>query len=268
MSSTFQAQDGSAYERVMGRWSRTLAPLLVDFAGIADGEKILDVGCGTGSLTFTLPRKARLHSVVGIDYSEAYVEFARRHIGDARITIDHGDACALPYADGTFDRALAMLSLHFIPENERAVAEMRRVTRPGGVVAGAVWNLRGGGVSQRMFWDTAAAIDPAAIAVRGRHFGAPLTGPGEMAALWTKLGLREVEQTSLAVTFDHQSFEDYWHPFLSGEGSVGSYVASLSNAARSRLEEQLRLAYQAGGSDGPRSFLSAAWACRGVVAVL
>src|SRR5205823_2567200 len=159
--STFQAQDGSAYERVMGRWSRRLAPLLVDFAGIADGEKILDVGCGTGSLTFTLARKAQLHSVVGIDYSEAYVEFARQHISGTRVTIDHGDACALPYADRTFDRALAMLSLHFIPESERAVAEMCRVTRPGGVVAGAVWNLRGGGVTQRMFWDTAAAIDPA-----------------------------------------------------------------------------------------------------------
>ncbi len=249
----------------MGRWSRRLAPLLIDFGGIADGENILDVGCGTGSLTFTLPRKARLHSVVGIDYSEAYVEFARRRIGDAPVTIDHGDACALPYADGTFDRALAMLSLHYIPENERAVAEMRRVTRPGGVVAGAVWDNRGGVVTHRMFWDTAAALDPAAVAVRARHFGAPLTGPGGMAALWTKLGLREVEQTGLVSRFDYESFDDYWRPFLSGEGSFGSYVASLPNAKRSRLEEQLRLAYEAGGPDGPRSFLAAAWACRGVV---
>jgi SAM-dependent methyltransferase len=264
MPSTFTAHRAEAYEQVMGRWSRRLAPVFIDFAGLADGDRILEAGCGTGSLTLALAERATVAAITAIDYAEVYVEFARRRNRDPRITIEQGDVCALRFGDGAFDRSLSMLVLQFVPESERAVSELRRVTRRGGVVAAAVWDA-GGASPQRLLLDTAAVLDPAALALRARHMTAPMTRPGEMAALWRKLGLVDVEQTTLTIRFDYASFEDYWQPYLTGEGPFGSYVADLSDEARARLEHWLRLAYEAGAPDGPRSLVAAAWACRGRV---
>src|ERR1700754_1600169 len=144
MTSEFNVQSAAGYEQLMGRWSQRLALLFIDFAGVAEGEKILDVGCGTGSLTFALARAADLSEIAAIDYSPVFVEEAIRRNTDPRINIRQADACALPFEGGTFDRALALLVLHFVPEADRAVAEMRRVVRPGGVVAAAVWDHYGG----------------------------------------------------------------------------------------------------------------------------
>ena len=165
---------------------------------------------------------------------------------------------------GAFDAALSLLVLNFVPDAERAASEMARVTKPGGVVAACVWDFRGGLTFLRVFADTAAALDPGGEAFRARQFSAPFTGPGELEAAWTRLGLGEVEQTALTIRMEFRSFADYWEPWLGGQGTVGAYVTSLSEAKRRLIEHHLRLAYLAGGEDGPRSFAATAWAVRGV----
>jgi ubiquinone/menaquinone biosynthesis C-methylase UbiE len=265
MSSKFHAKSADSYEQLMGRWSRRLARPFLDFAGLAAGERVLDVGCGTGSLTFTIPEVADIGRIEGIDYSEAYVEAARQRNTDPRITLAQGDACALPFPDGSFDRALALLVLHFIPESEQALREMSRVTKPGGVVAAAVWDSYGGMSYQRMFWDTAAVLDPAAATHRRESYFKPLTGSSEMRALWTRIGLSDVTEVPLTIRMDFQDFEDVWRPIAEGEGPLGKYVTGLDDTKRTAFEHALRAAYEAGEPDGPRSFAAVAWACRGVV---
>ena len=254
-------QNAEAYERFMGRWSRRLALLLIRFGGIADGERVLDVGCGTGSLTFTLAQTANLAAITGVDLTPGFLDFARTRNTDPRIAFEHGDARALPFADKSFDRAFAMLVLHFIPDATRAVAEMRRVVRPGGTVAAAVWDLYGGQPHIRMIWDIAAVLDPGLE----RPLFRPMAAPGEMAEAWRTLGLHDVEQTSLMIRIEFSSFEDFWSPLLLGEGQQGQYVAKLAEPARAALQEHARRAYLANRPDGPRSFVSVAWACRGTV---
>src|ERR1043165_3404940 len=146
VSSTFVSADGDGYEFQMGRWSRRLAPLFVNFAGITAAARILDVGCGTGSLSFNLARNPSIGNVCGVDFSPIYIEHAKRRNNDARIDFQIGDACALPFPDAAFDRSLSMLVLQFIPQPELAAREMRRVTCPGGTVA-AQWDSRGGFVA-------------------------------------------------------------------------------------------------------------------------
>jgi SAM-dependent methyltransferase len=262
-TTTFTAQNAEAYEQLMGRWSRRLAPLLIEFGGLADRERVLDVGCGTGSLTFALPRAADIAGVTGIDYAQVYVDFARARNTDPRMTIERADACALPFPDGAFDRAFSLLVLQFIPESERAVAEMRRVVRPGGRVTAAVWDSFSGLPFARMMWDTAAVLHPAAK--QPRALFRSLDAPDEMAILWRRLGFLDVEQTSLLFRMQFGSFDDYWLPLTKGEGPPGQFVAGLSASERAELMEHLRRAYLANRPDGPRSFAAVAWACRGTV---
>jgi SAM-dependent methyltransferase len=265
MSSTFNANSADAYEQMMGRWSRRLAPLMIDFVGVGEGDRVLDVGCGTGSLTFALPRAAKIAAVTGIDFAQPYVDHTRAKNTDPRIIIHQGDACAMPFNEGEFDRAIAMLSLQFMPEVERAVAEMRRVVRPEGTVAAAVWETYGGMPSNRMFWDIAGVLDPDAIAQRSRMYFNPITQPGGLGALWRRLGLRDVSETTLLVRMDYANFDDYWNPIASGEGSLGQYHARLDDAMRTTLRDRVRAAFLGGAPDGARSFIAIALACRGVV---
>jgi SAM-dependent methyltransferase len=254
-------QNAEAYEQIMGRWSRRLAPQLIRFGGLRDGDRVVDVGCGTGSLAFVFPQFANIAAVAAIDLVPGYVEFAKRRNTDARITFQQGDACNLPFEDRSFDRAYAMLVLHFIPDSVKAVSEMRRVVRPGGAVIAAVWDEYGGLPHHRMLVDIAATLDPA---VERRLF-LPLTAPGEMEALWRDLGLRDVEQSSIPVRMEFTDFADYWRPFTTGEGPPGRLIASLSEPARAALQDNMRRAYIANRPDGPRSFASSAWVCRGIV---
>jgi SAM-dependent methyltransferase len=266
MPSIFNARDAANYERLMGRWSRRLAPLFIAHAGIADGENLLEVGCGTGSLTFALPEAARIASLVAIDHSEIYLAAAKGKNRDPRITIEHGDGAALRFADARFDRAVSMLVLpSVLPSPEAAVREMRRVTRAGGVVAAAFWDSPGGAAANRMFWDTAAALDEAAAAARDRTMGRPIYAPGALPRIWAEAGLTDINETSLMIRMDFADFADYWEPYASGEGMLGEYVASLDDNRRGRLERQLRQAYLCGRPDGERSFVSVAVSCRGVV---
>jgi SAM-dependent methyltransferase len=265
MTSSFNVQDAAGYEQLMGRWSKKLAPLFIDFTGLADGEKILDVGCGTGSLTFALAKTAGLSQIAAVDYSPVFVEEAIRRNSDPRIKIRQADACSLPFEDGTFDRAVALLVLHFVPEAGKAVAEMRRVVRPGGVVAAAVWDHLGGMPGMRMMVDTVAALSEAGRHLRAHYCFQPMMQPSEMKRTFVEQGLVEVTETQLMIRMDYQSFDDYWAPIAAGEGPLGKYVAALNAAERARIDTAVRDAYEAGRPDGPRSFANVAWACRGTV---
>jgi ubiquinone/menaquinone biosynthesis C-methylase UbiE len=265
MASSFQVHDAAGYEQLMGRWSRKLAPLFIDFAGIAEGERILDVGCGTGSLTFALAKAAGPAEITAIDYSPVFVEAAKRQNSDPRITIRQADACDLAFDDGAFDRALALLVLHFVPDAGKAVAEMRRVVRPGGIVAAAVWDHLGGMPGMRMMVDTVAALSEGGRQLRARYCFQPMMQPGEMKRTFVEQGLEEVAETELMIRMDYRDFDDYWAPIAAGEGPLGKYMTTLSEAERKQVDAAMRDAYEAGRPDGPRSFANVAWACRGVV---
>lgn len=265
MATTFSTSGADAYERLMGRWSRVLARPFLEFCGVADDETILDVGCGTGSLALAVADTANVRSVTGIDLTESYIEFARSRTHDSRVRYETGDACALPFGNGSFDRTLSLLVLNFIPDARRAAAEMVRVTRPGGAVATTVWDVRGGLPAFRMFWDTACVVDPGAKEARDQYCAHPIMRPGELASCWYALGLEVIEQKEITVRFEFERFADYWEPMLGKTGPVGAYLDGISEPLRMKLEQCVRAAYELGEPDGPRSFTATAWACRGTV---
>ena len=266
MASTFNARDAAVYERSMGRWSRRLAPQFVAFAGIGNAPSVLDAGCGTGSLLFTLAQNPAHTRLVGLDASEIYVAAAQAANTDPRIAISHGDACAMPYADASFDAAMSQLVLQFVPEPAAMAAELCRVVRPGGVVAAAVWNSAGGMPHQRMFWDTAAMLDPAAAKARAHTFSRPMTCKGDLPALFAAVGLQDISESSAAIWMDFADFADFWDPIAGGEGTLGKYVTSLSAERAAALEGHLRAAFESGRPDGERNFGCTAYVCRGIVA--
>lgn len=265
MTSSFNVRQASGYEQLMGRWSRILARPFIEFAGLVDGDRVLDVGCGTGSLTFTLPQVANISEVAAVDFSPVFVEEATKLNTDPRITIQQGDATALPFEENRFDRAMALLVLHFVPEASKAISEMRRVVRPGGVVAAAVWDHLGGMPVMRMVLDTLAPLDQAAAQLRSKYCFQPMMVPGEMREAFVAAGLRDVQETSLLIRMDYSSFDDFWAPIAAGEGPLGKYVASLDLTIRSVADKAVKAAYECGKPDGPRSFVSVAWACKGFV---
>lgn len=254
---------GEAYERFMGRWSRELAPLLVTFAGVRDGDAVLDVGSGTGALTAAVAAAAPSSRIVGIDPAASYVAYARSRYPEERMRFDVGDAQQLRFGDGTFDRTLSLLVLNFIPDRSKAVDEMIRVTRLGGTVAGAVWDYGQGMQMLRLFWDEARALDPAADARDERHM--PLSRQGELEALWRAHRLRDVSEEALTIRMRFASFDDYWSPFLAKQGPAGDYVAALAAREREQLQRRLRRRLLGDGPDRPIVLDARAWAVRGTV---
>jgi SAM-dependent methyltransferase len=256
-ASTFAAADGDGYELQMGRWSRRLAPLFVEFARIGKARRVLDVGCGTGNLGLFLAQH-------GLECA-AYVEYARRRSDDARLTFQIGDARSLPFSAEHFDHALAMLALQFVPHPELAVHEMRRVTRRGGRVAAATWDTRGGFVALRLVLDAAAMLDEAGRRARSAAYTRPLSRPGELARVWSDAGLINVVQGSVTIRMEFGSFVDFWAPIGGTEGPVAEYVGGLGLEGAERLREAVRLAYLDGETDGPRSYAATAWVVKGTV---
>lgn len=261
MASRYQATDPEGYERIMGRFSSRLSPSFVAFAGCSGGERVLDVGSGTGRTVAALAAQGNHAAIVGIDISEIYVDYAKARNSDPRISFQVADAGDLPFEDNSFDRAVCQLVLQFMPDPGPAVLEMRRAVRPGGVVAACVWDSFGALPPMRVVWDVAVGLGLAEEPKLIR----PLGTPGELAAMWSAAGLEQVEEDVLTVRFEYADFKDFWNSFENGDGPIKQFIGGLSQTARDALKDKLQVAFLSGAEDGQRSFLAGALACRGVV---
>jgi len=259
----FLSGSGSGYELQMGRWSRRLAPHFIRFTELPGASQVLDVGCGTGSLSFCLADDPEVCGVHGIDLSPDYIAYAKQKNEDSRLTFQVGDACSLPFPDTSFDHALSMLVLQFVPRSDVALREMRRVTRRGGVIAAATWDSRGGLVAQRIILDTAAVLDPGANDFRARTCTRPLSRPGDLERAWRDAGLEDVVEGMLTIRMEFASFADFWAPAEGCDGPVAEYVRTLEPEMRATLREKVRQAYLDGDGEGARSYAAIAWVVKG-----
>lgn len=264
-SGGYAATDGAAYQRFIGRWTGRLADPLVAFAGQLPAGPVLDVGTGTGSVVAALRQAEPGRDVTGIDVAEPYLAFARERGECGGATFLQQDAAVLDLPDDHFAGAFSCIVMNFLKEPAKALSEMRRVVMPGGIIASAVWDFRGGLVYQRILWDTIASLDPVAAATRDRIFSAPLGLPDGMVDLWRAAGLDDVTRESLTIRMDFSNFSDYWEPLLGGQGPVGGYVAGLEAEMQARVRDAVRAAFLAGAPDGERSLTATAWAVKGRV---
>jgi SAM-dependent methyltransferase len=253
----------AGYEHFMGRWSRLLAPAYIPFAGVKNGDRVLDVGTGTGSLAAALEASMPASEVIGVDPSEGFVAYAQRNAKSARVHFEVGDAQALKFKDASFDNSLALLVLNFVPDHDKAVTEMRRVTRPQGIVSACVWDYDSGMQMLRFFWDEAVALDPAVEPKDERHM--KLSRQGQLGDLWRQAGLINIEEKPLVIDQTYSSFNDYWEPFTKGAGPGGAYVLSLSEDRRQQLEGRMRKRLLGDRQDGPFMLTAKAWCVRGEV---
>jgi ubiquinone/menaquinone biosynthesis C-methylase UbiE len=263
VSSAF-AGAAESYELMMGRWARRLAGPFLEFSGLTDDGKILDAGCGTGALTAELLQRTKAAEVIGVDISESYVTYAREAVQSPRACFEVGDLTTLNYPDDSFNQVFSQLVLLFVPDFEKAIRELKRVTKPGGRLAATAWDISGGFVFNRIFWDVAAMLDPEAEKLRQRAFSRPLTRPNELAQAWIKAGMEEVRPGEITIRTEFLSFDDFWRPFAEGDGPIPAYVQQADDALRSKLEEALRRAYLGGDKDGPRSYVATAWVVSGL----
>jgi ubiquinone/menaquinone biosynthesis C-methylase UbiE len=257
----------AAYERFMGRWSAELAPLFIRFAGIADGQRVLDVGCGTGVLSRALLAAGAQLRVAGVDPVDGFVSFARSTISDARAEFRAGSVEALPFADQSFDAALALLVLQGVQDAGRAVREMARVTRRGGRVAACHWDFENGLPMLSLLWEAAAAVAPEETA-RRRAGSSPqrISDRDDLARRWTQAGLTDVTTGTLEIAMRFGSFEDYWQPFLAGATPTSAFAASLNGLTNGELERALRARIPGLRPDGSFVLPARAWAVVGVPA--
>jgi SAM-dependent methyltransferase len=253
----------AGYERFMGRWSRLLAPAYIAFAGVRNGDGVLDVGSGTGSLAATVEGTMPASEVVGVDPSEGFIAYAQKNAKSPRVRFEVGDAQALKFKDASFDNTLALLVMNFVPDENKAVAEMRRVTRARGTVSACVWDYDAGMQMLRFFWDEAVALDPAIEPKDERHM--KLSRQGQLGDLWKKAGLTNIKEEPLVIDQAYSSFNDYWEPFTNGAGPGGAYVVSLSQGHREQLESRMRKRLLGDRQDGPFTLKARAWCVRGEV---
>jgi ubiquinone/menaquinone biosynthesis C-methylase UbiE len=252
-----------AYEERMGRWSRQLAPLFVEFVRIRDGEKVLDAGCGTGSLSATLAKVTGASKIVGIDPSKRFIEYARRQVADRRVIFEIGDAQALPHPNDSFERCMALLAVDHIPDAPKATMEMRRVTKTAGVVATAMWDRSRDNELYGCFWDAAEAIDPTAKRPFGRQGS---YGSAEaLSQLWNGAGLTDIEVADLSMRCQFSSFDELWQRSLDRESPPGVYMERLSADRREALRRAMRQNVLGDRPDKPFSLKAKAWAVSGVV---
>ena len=254
---------GDAYERFMGRWSRTLAVPFVQFAGVQSGDSVLDVGSGTGAVTAAVAALSPASHIVGIDPAAALVNFAQAHHAGDLIRFEVGDAQQLRFPDRSFARTLSLLNLNFIPDPGKAIQEMSRVTQPGGTVAAAVWDYGKGMEMLRAFWDEAVALNANADAGDERHM--PFSAEGELREFFREQEFDQISSEALTVETRFSSFDDYWLPFLQKQGPAGAYAASLPAAEIEALRERLRRRFLGDGSDGAIVLRARAWAVRGML---
>jgi SAM-dependent methyltransferase len=251
-ATSFRTATGDAYDRYMGRYSAPLAARFADAVGVAAGQRALDVGCGPGALTAELARRLGAASVAAVDPAPPFVaSTAERNPG---VEVRAGRAEALPFEDHRFDVALAQLVLHFVADPPAAASEMRRVVRPGGAVAACVWEFAAGMEMLRLFWDAALELDPAAPdEARALRFGRQ----GEIAALFTAAGLRDVVEGAIDVRSTYASFDELWSGYLAGIGPAGEYCVALPEDRRDALRAELYR--RLGSPSGSFALAARAW---------
>jgi len=254
--------DGTAYELYVGRWSRRIAAEFVRWLALPPGAAWLDFGCGSGALTQTVLAEASPGLVVGCDQSNGYIDYARHHTPDPRARFVVASLADVPEVDGGYDACVSGLVLNFLPAPDVAIATLASAVRRGGTVAAYVWDYEEGMELMRVFWDAAVALDPAARALdEGTRF--PLCRPDPLHRLFERSGLQHVSVCAMDVPTPFLDFDDYWRPFLGGQGPAPGYAMSLSVERREQLRAaiQQRLRIEA---DGRILLTARAWAVRGI----
>jgi SAM-dependent methyltransferase len=253
---------GSPYEQYVGRWSRRVAPLFLSWLRIPAGRRWLDLGCGTGSLCAAIVSGCAPTSVAGVEPSEGFLRTAKENLAD-RAVFHRGNATEIPLDDSSVDVVVSGLVLNFIPDQPGALGEMARVTANGGTIAAYVWDYAGKMELMRIFWNTAVELDPDAAKLdEGIRF--PLCRPKALGELFAGAGLKRIEQTAIDIPTRFANFQDYWQPFMGGQGPAPAYAMSLDLAARARLRDRIRERMPA-GADGAISLTARAWAIRASV---
>lgn len=254
---------GDPYEHYVGRWSRRVAPAFVDWLSAAPGRRWLDVGCGTGALCAAIVDHCSPSSVSGVEPSEGFLETARKSLS-AHATFYRGSATAIPLQDASIDVVVSGLVLNFVPDPPAALAEMARVAAGQGAIGAYVWDYAEKMELMRYFWDAAVALDPEAAKLdEGRRF--PLCRPDALTDLFARAGLERIDVTPIDIPTPFASFEDYWQPFLGGQGPAPAYAMSLTETARGRLREGIRERLPI-RPDGSIPLTARAWAIRSIVA--
>lgn len=252
---------GTAYEPYIGRWSRLVAREFLRWLAVPPASRWLDVGCGTGALTDVILAAEEPMLVDAVDSSADYVSFARERIRDPRVTFAVADAQSLPPLAQDVDAAVSGLMLNFVPNPQAVVAGMARAVRPGGVVSAYVWDYADGMQLIRHFWDAAIGLDVHASELdEARRF--PLCHPAALEPLFRGAGLRNVESRAIEVPTPFRDFDDYWHPFLGGQGPAPGYAMQLSEDRRVALRDRIRARLPV-EPDGTINLLARAWAVRG-----
>ena len=253
---------GDSYEPYVGRWSRLVAREFIAWLAVPARSQWLDVGSGTGALSQTLLNTAAPKKIKGIDRSTDYVEFTRSQVNDPRIEFEVGNAQALPVGSATFDVAVSGLVLNFVPHPDQMVAEMARAVGKGGLVALYVWDYAGKMQMMRHFWNAAVALDPSARDLdEGRRF--PVCSPDSLAGLFQNAGLSHVEVRPIDILAEFKDFDDFWSPFLGGQGPAPGYVMSLTAERRAQLRQRIYNSLPF-ALDGTILLVMRAWAVKGI----
>lgn len=250
---------GDPYEHYVGRWSRRVAPRFLAWLGAPQGRRWLDLGCGTGALSVAILDQCAPSSVTGVEPSDGFLQKARAQLG-TRVRLLQGAAGQIPLQDDAVDATVSGLVLNFVPDVARALAEMARVTAPGGTIAAYVWDYAGKMELMRLFWDAATELDPGAATLdEGLRF--PICRPEVLSELFERAGGRAIETTAIEIDTPFANFDDYWRPFLGGQGPAPAYAMGLDEAARAQLRERLRQRLPS-RDDGSIDLMARAWAVR------
>src|SRR5262245_46295195 len=253
---------GDPYEQYVGRWSRRVAPLFLSWLNIPTGRKWLDVGCGTGALCAAIVDYRSPAAVFGVEPSEGFLKTARERLA-GRAELRRGSATEIPLDDASVDVVVSGLVLNFVPDPHATLAEMARVTVDGGAIGAYVWDYAGKMEIIRCFWDAAVELNPDDVRMdEGVRF--PLCRPEALVKLFAGSGLNGVEVTAIDIPTPFASFEDYWRPFLGGQGPGPAYAMSLDETTRARLRDRIRERIPT-EADGTISLAARVWATRATV---
>lgn len=238
-----------AYKQFMGRFSGPLARMFADTVGVAQGQRVLDVGCGSGALTAVLVDRLGVERVSAADPSVPFVDAVREKYPSMQVRLCAAEELAFP--DAAFDLVLAQLVVHFMADPVAGIAQMARTAVPGGVVGANVWDNGGGRGPVDAFWSAVRTLDPS---VPDESL-LPGVAEGHLAELFTQAGLEDVTSTALTVRVHHDSFEDWWRPFTLGVGPAGAYVATLDDSKRTLVRDTSRVRLP----QGPFDTTATAW---------